>query len=91
MEKAKWHFERSRKWCKKFDSKVKWVKANAKKLIKRLTSNEINPDMAIGLIITRVPWYVEDDLPYDVLSLEEFEMFLDGKKINLVSLRKEQP
>lgn len=77
IDKAKWHFERSRKWCKKIDKKVKWAKANSEMLIKRLNSNQAKVDKVIGLIITRVPWYVEESLKYKVLSVEEFEIFLE--------------
>lgn len=80
MDKAKWHFERSRKWNKKLDKKVKWAKTNSGLLLKRLDSNQKKVEKIIGLIITRVPWYVEEGLKYNVFSLEEFEVFLEKMK-----------
>ena len=77
MEKAKLHFERSQKWCQRHDKKVKWAKENVSLLINRLNLPETEIKEVIGVIVTRVPWYSEIDLPYKILSFEEFERLLD--------------
>jgi len=77
MEKAKLHFERSRKWCQKHDNKVRWAKENAQMLIKRLNLPETQVKEVLGIIVTRVPWYVEPDLPYLIVSIDEFDRMLD--------------
>jgi Holliday junction resolvase-like predicted endonuclease len=77
MDKAKWHFERSREWCQTHDRKVKWARENAQTLVKRLGLSATSIEEIIGVIVTRVPWYVESNLPCMILSVEEFERFLN--------------
>ena len=76
MDRAKWHFERSRKWCDQLNTKVNWAQKNTLLLANRLGAPHAKIDEVTGIIVTRVPWYVEADLPYKVLSYEEFEKFL---------------
>lgn len=75
MDKAKWHFERSKEWCQTHGRKVKWARENAQMLVKRLGLSETIIEEIVGVIVTRVPWYTEPNLPYDILSVEEFERF----------------
>jgi len=77
MDKAKLHYERSRKWCQRHDKKVKWAKENIPLLVNRLNLGKTQIKQVIGVIVTRVPWYTETDLPYKILSFEEFERLLD--------------
>jgi hypothetical protein len=76
MDRAKWHFERSRKWCQQLNAKVNWAQENTLLLANRLGAPHAKIGEVTGIIVTRVPWYVEADLPYKVLSYEEFENFL---------------
>jgi hypothetical protein len=77
LAKTKIHLERSRKWLERHDKKVKWAKDNIPLVTSRLNLPEIEIKDVIGLIVTRVPWYTEPDLPYKLLSFEEFERLLD--------------
>lgn len=77
MDKAKLHFERSRKWGQKHDKKVKWARENAPELVSRLNLSGRRIKEVTGVIVTRVPWYIEPGLPYMILSFEEFESWLD--------------
>lgn len=77
MDKAKWHFERSRKWCLKHDKKVRWARENSQELVSRLNLPETRIEEVTGVIVTKVPWYIEPGLPYMILSFEEFERLLD--------------
>ena len=76
MDRAKWHFERSRKWCQQLNAKVNWAQENTLLLANRLGAPHAKIGEVTGIIVTKVPWYVEPDLPYKVLSYEEFENFL---------------
>jgi hypothetical protein len=46
-------------------------------LVNRLNLGKTQIKQVIGVIVTRVPWYTETDLPYKILSFEEFERLLD--------------
>lgn len=76
MNRAKWHFERSRKWCQQLKKKMDWAVENTPLLANRVGSPSANIEVVIGVIVTRVPWYVEPNLPYRVMSFEEFESFI---------------
>jgi Holliday junction resolvase-like predicted endonuclease len=76
IDRAKWHFERSRKWCQQLKEKMDWATTNSQLLANRLGLGHVKIENIIGLVVTKVPWYVEPDLPYKVLSIEEFEKFL---------------
>jgi len=55
---------------------VRWAKKNAPMIVRRLNLPGTKIEAVIGVIV-RVPWYVEPDLPYMILSFEEFERLLD--------------
>lgn len=76
LEKTKLHLERSKKWADRHNKKVAWVKENIPLVTSRLNLQDIEIKEVMGLIVTRVPWYT-GDLPYKLLSFEEFEDLLD--------------
>ena len=76
MDRAKWHYERSNKWCKQLKPKVEWVSNNTSSIVKRLTGTNVTINKVTGIVVTRVPWYVDPDVPYKVLSYEELEEYL---------------
>jgi Holliday junction resolvase-like predicted endonuclease len=82
MNRAKWHFERSRKWCKQLQVKTDWASKNIRLLTSRVGASGAKVERVLGIIVTRVPWYVDPDLPYKVFSYEEFENFVKAKKPN---------
>lgn len=78
VKKMRWQQKRSYEWCVQLKKKVEWVKNNIGPITKQLAITKKRVQIQ-GMIVTEVPVYFDDSLPFRILTIDEFELLIKGR------------
>lgn len=75
--KIKWHQKETLDWSTQLKKKIEWVIKNIGLIKERLTINE---EVKVkGIIVTEVPVYYDETVPFSILTIDELELLLNKK------------
>ena len=78
VKKMRWQQKRSYEWGVQLKKKVEWVKNNIGPITKQLAITKKRVQIQ-GMIVTEVPVYFDDSLPFRIFTIDEFELLIKGR------------